>query len=410
MEKTKPDNAGQREIWIKNLRMAGSGLTATGKPALIAIAVLIVIWCVGRVMEALHGNAVFDMTLTYWFSLVVCILLALWAVGSAITSMENLWKTQNRKIAGISWTFFLILAAVVLLSLDGFRVASTGLFAALAGSPETSKQASFLLIKFHPANPMLAMNLAALKLMGAAWDIESLAPYVWSWNVLFAFFIWSCSYGIVLLMGKHNLGTKVIHLSLAAFGLAALIFLKSASTPTTELMIIFQAAALVLLIFQILLSYASVRDAAGGGEETAKSPETLELSTPDKHRVSGKRIIGLPPSAIKLALFVFLVLPILADLQSRFDLSASSARIINEISENQVNASPELVTIAQISIRSGPATGDDVLGVLPKGTHIRVQGKKFNWVNIGQNKWVPEKFLRPLKQKKIAVAGLNSKG
>ncbi len=410
MEKTTLANAGQRETWIRILRMAGSGLTATGRPALIAIAVLIAIWCGGRVMEALHGNAVFDMSLTYWFGLVVWVLLALWAVGSGIESTGDLRKARSKWMTGSCWIFFLILAGVVLLSLEGFRVASAGLFAALAGSPESSQQAVFLLTKFHPANPMLAVNLAALKLMGTAWDVESLAPYVWSWNALFAFFIWSCAYGIVLLMKKDNLGPKVIHLSFAAIGLAGLVFLKSVSTTTTEMMIIFHAAALILLVFQILLAYASIRVSAAGGQKQTAPPETDQFSTPERKKATDKQPIGLPPSAIRLALFVFLILPLLADLQSRYDLAVSSARIVNEISENQVNAPPEWITAAQVSIRSGPATGDDVLGVLPKGTHIRVEDKKFNWVNIGQNQWVPEKFLRPLKQKKMALSDLSNNG
>ena len=342
MEKTTPANAGQRETWMKTLRMAGSGLAATGRPALIAMAVLIVIWCVGRVMEALHGNAVFDMTLTYWFGLAVWVLLALWAIGSAIASMEDFRKAQRKKSAGISWILFLILAVTVFLSLEGFRVASAALLAALAGSSETATQASFLLFKYHPANPMLAMNLAALKLMGTAWDVESMAPYVWSWNALFAFFIWSCAYGIVLLMKKDNLGPKVIHLSFAAIGLAGLVFLKSVSTTTTEMMIIFHAAALILLVFQILLAYASIRVSAAGGQKQTAPPETDQFSTPERKKSTDKQPIGLPPSAIRLALFVFLILPLLADLQSRYDLSVSSARIVNEISENQINKSPEL--------------------------------------------------------------------
>jgi hypothetical protein len=404
MEKKKSVTVRQRELCARNLRLVISGLAATGRPALIVIGVLMVIWCVARLMEALHGNVIFDMSLTYWFGLAVWILLALWAVGLAIVSMEDYRKLQNRKAAGISWIFFLILAVMVLLSLEGFRVASAGLFAALAGSPETSKQASFLLIKFHYANPMLAMNLATLKFMGAAWDIKSLAPYVWSWNMLFAFFIWSCSYGIVLLMKKDHIGSKCLHIFLSAFGLAALIILKSVSMPTIEQMIMFQAAVLILLVFQVLLAYASIRSSAVRAQQEATSLETVEFSAHEHENATENRLIGgLPPSAIKLALFIFFILPILTDLQKQFNLSSASARVINEISMNQMQAPPQFVTISPISIRSGPAAGDEILGVLPKGTRIPVQDIKFKWVNIGQNKWVPEKFLRPLGQENITI-------
>jgi uncharacterized protein YraI len=55
-----------------------------------------------------------------------------------------------------------------------------------------------------------------------------------------------------------------------------------------------------------------------------------------------------------------------------------------------------LVAVAPISIRSGPSTGDDILGVLPRGARVRVHEVKFQWINMGKNNWVPEKFLRPL--------------
>jgi hypothetical protein len=78
----------------------------------------------------------------------------------------------------------------------------------MAGSAENSRQANFLLFKFHSLNPMLALNLAASKLAGIEWGLESLAPFVWSWNALFAFFIWSIAYGIVILMQKDKRGAK----------------------------------------------------------------------------------------------------------------------------------------------------------------------------------------------------------
>ena len=398
MKKFKPAAAGQRAIWSKSFRMFENSLNATGRPLLIAIPVLLAVWFLGRVMEALHGNAVFDISLTYWFGLVVCILLAFWVIVSGIASAKVLKETQDRKMAGLSWIFFLILAVLVLLSLEGFRVSSAGLFAALAGLPDLSRQASFLLFKFHPANPMLAMNLAALILMGTAPDVDSLVPYVWSWNVLLAFFIWSFVYGILLLVRKDNVVPKSFYLFLAALVLIVLIFLKSVSSLTAEQMIMFQAAAPILLVFQLLLTYASLRAAVGGVHNKAESTETVQFFKPKHVKSASKQPLGLPPSAMKLALFLFLVLPILTDLQNQFTLSSSSQRIIKKISMNQATGPLEFVTVTPISVRSGPAIGDDIVGVLPGGTRIPVHAKNFNWVNIGENKWVPDKFLRPLKQ------------
>ena len=61
-------------------------------------------------------------------------------------------------------------------------------------------------------------------------------------------------------------------------------------------------------------------------------------------------------------------------------------------------------------MRSGPAFGDDILGVLPKGTHVRVQDNRFRWVKIGDNRWVQEKFLRPAKPKSVAASVPNGQG
>jgi hypothetical protein len=232
---------------------------------------------------------------------------------------------------------------------------------------------------------------------------------VWGWNALFAFYLWSFACGIALLIRRDHLIAKSLHLCLAAFGLLALIFLKSVSTPTVGQMILFQAAAPLLLIFQVLLAYGSLRAAAAGGRAQASPLDANAFSTPAREKSVKIRPVGLPPAALKLALFVFLVLPIMADLQSRFNLSASSARIMDEISLRQP-AAGEFVTVAPISIRSGPAAGDEVLGILPEGARIPVQEVKFEWVNIGQNRWVPEKFLRPLDQAAPVPAEIGHSG
>jgi hypothetical protein len=377
------------------LQTVGAVLKAAGKPALLAGLGLIVVWCLGRVMEAVHGNAVFDLALTYWLGMVIFILLALWVIGSGTGAMEDLGKARNKRVALISWIFLGVLVFAVLYNLKGYRISSEGLFAAMAGSAENSKQATFLLFKFHSFNPMLALNLAASKLMGTGLDIESLAPYVWSWNALFAFFIWSLAYGIVILMQKDKRGPKSVHLFLAAFGLLGLIVLKSLSRPTAEQMIVIQAAAAIILVFQVLLAYATIRAVAAGPGEEVPKPDPFRVSQPEAERFPEKRFVGLPPSAVKLALALFLVLPVLTDLQNRFVMSYSTNRIVRQISMNQTGTAPGFVAVTAVSIRSGPAVGDEVLGVLPKGTSVQVLDKKNDWVNIGENKWVPEKFLRP---------------
>jgi hypothetical protein len=380
----------------KVLQAVQSVLKGAGRPALVAALGLIVVWCLGRVMEAVHGNAVFDTTLTYWLGLVIFILLALWVIGSGTAAFENLGKARDKRLAVISWIFFAGLVLAVFFSIKGYRIFSEGLFATIAGSAENSRQATFLLFKYHSLNPMLALSLTASKLAGTGWGMESLAPYVWTWNALFAFFIWSLAFGIVILMQKDKRGAKSVHLFFAAFGLLSLIILKSVSRPAVEQMILFQAAAALLLVFQVLLAYATLRAVTAGTEEEAPKPDAFRVYSPGEEQAPKKRFAGLPPSAIKLALALFLVLPVLTDLQNRFLMSRASNLIVRQIHMNQPGSGPQFVAVTPLTIRSGPAIGDDVLGILPKGMRVKVTDRKNDWVNIGENRWVQEKFLRPM--------------
>ena len=63
--------------------------------------------------------------------------------------------------------------------------------------------------------------------MGLSWGVASFAPFVWSWNVLLGFFIWSVAYGILLLLQKSRQGAKSIYLVVSVFGLIGLIVLGS---------------------------------------------------------------------------------------------------------------------------------------------------------------------------------------
>ncbi|BBO74957.1 hypothetical protein DSCW_23740 [Desulfosarcina widdelii] len=404
-KKQKPVEPPKSARWMQYLEMVGDGLAAAGKPAMITMFGLVCIWTVARVMEALHGNPVLDMTLTNWFGLIVWVLLSVWMTGLAVASAREYKKIDNKKAFWFAWALLGVIVLLLSFSIEGFYNASAGLLALLAGSPETSQQNLFLLVKFHPLNPLLAFNLIIFKLTGISWGIESIAPFVWSWKALFVFFVWSCALGIVLLMRKDNWGAKAFHLSLAVMGVAALIVFKSIHKPTAEILIVFQAAVPMLLLFQVLLFYASARTLVMDGKGKPAAPASPEYSTSGEHQQDGnstQRTIGLPPAAIRLAVFIVLILPILADLQGRYQLSMASARIVAEVSENQAPASQKMVAVAPISVRSGPAIGDDVLGILPKGTRITVTDEKFNWANIGKNRWIPVKFLRPLTPHKTA--------
>jgi len=194
-------------------RVLEDALAVAANYAFIAFMVLSGIWLIGRIIEATHGNTVFDPVMTHRLGVSIGILLVIWIIGSGMGSAKDLSKAERKWRSMLPWVFFLILLGAVLYDLKGFQVSSSGLFATLSGSAESSKQAYFLLFKFHPANPMLAANLIASKLRGTV-DFESLAYYV-NRHTLFAFFIWSLAYGILLLMHKNDIWQKTMHLTFA---------------------------------------------------------------------------------------------------------------------------------------------------------------------------------------------------
>lgn len=304
----------------------GYSSNAAFKYAFAAFMVLISTWLIGRIMEAVYGNTVFDPVLTRWLGISIWILLLIWIVGWGIGSIKELSGAEKRRHVIVSWVFLVILMAAGLYDLEGFRISSAGLFTALSGATESSQQAFFQLLKQHPANPMLAANLIASELTGAGIPGPS-AGYVWSSNILFAFFIWSFAYGVLLLMHKNNVWPKAVHLALAACSLWILIILKSVFSTTMDQMIMLHATAATLLVFQVLLTYSTLRAYGEPAEEVRENsdpfsvhPDPGEEKTPLK-----KRSAGLPPSALKIALFLFIIMPILADLHYQFKTTLSTA-------------------------------------------------------------------------------------
>jgi hypothetical protein len=293
-----------------------------------------------------------------------------------------------------SWIFFLIIILSTLFYFDGFRTSASGLFGAISGSTDATKQATFLLFKYHPANPMLAVNLLATKLTGAL-DIESLIPYVWNSNLVFAFFIWSFIYSILLLINKNEIWSKSVHLFFSACGLGVIILLKAVSSINNSQMLLLHTAAALLFIYQVLLTYAILRTYAGRRIKSSEELIESDAFSQEDHPEYEKPGWSIPPSSLKVILYLFIALPILADLHSQFILAPSSTQMMNDISKIKTQAGFEMITATKISVHAGPAAGSDIVGVLPEGTRIPIVDKKHGWVSMGKNRWVSEKFLRP---------------
>jgi hypothetical protein len=407
MKNPKAERPTRSIDWTKRRKAVADVMKASTKPAMIAIPVVVAVWCLGRLLETLHGNAVFDAMSTYWLGVVVGLLLILWLVGLGIRCSHKLKTSPSRIASAGVWTLFFALVAIVLWRIEGFQIAAAGLLATAGGSPESAQNAVFLLMKYHPANPMLSINLSAQAVSGAGWDVASLAAYAWHWNTLLFLYLWSFVFGTGLLFRSGIGFMKTLHLITATSGLAALIFLKSKSLITTEHIIGFQAAALLLLLLQVLMIYASLRRAAAEDVDPPSDGDAKPFGGLQRpQRLPKFNYCGLPPSAIAITLSLFFMLPILADLKYQAQLAYHTRQLVENMNLATSDNDSMRVAVAPLSIRSGPSLGDDVLGVLPKGARISVQDEKFGWVHMGQNHWVPEKYLRPVVQEKhISLVG-----
>ena len=79
--------------------------------------------------------------------------------------------------------------------------------------------------------------------------------------------------------------------------------------------LLIQPSLVLLLALQVLLSYASLRSRA------------RQLTAPS-------HAIILPPKALRVLLCVFLVVPLLADMQNRFILAARTKTVIEKLSQH----------------------------------------------------------------------------
>ena len=346
-------------------------LTDIGRYALFMASVLMGIWFVGRIFEAATHSTIFEPNIVYWMGLSTWILLGVFVLVEAIQYIQLSTTQFNRFSVIVSWISFGLLVAAIIYAIQGYRIASMGLFATMAGLTEQAQQAIFQLFKFFPAAPMLPINLVAAKAMGSGLEIDALMPFVLRPSYLFVFFLWSLVFGALLLRMRGEKSIKIVHLGLASAGLFIMMAVKSLSSFTDGQLVFLQAGAIVIFFVQVLLTYSSLRFAANGEN------------------------IPLPPSALKVAFFLLIILPVLADIQNQFVLASDSRPIVHELANDVSQDQAQYVAVTQISIHAGPAIGEDVVGILPKGARIRVLDKKYGWVCIGEKRWVSSKFLSP---------------
>jgi hypothetical protein len=366
------------------LQSLGTRLINTKKYILIPAFVLLGIWFVGRGLEAMTRNPVFEPALIYWIMGTVFGLLVLYAILSLAQYVYCFISSKDRKYTILAWVCFALLIAGVVFTFRGYDISSKGFFALAAGYTEPAQQALVLLFKSNPATPVLPLQLIASEFSPGVVNVKFIYPFAWEFPVLFIFFVWSLLYGSFLLMFQGNKALKVIHLFLALVGVFLMMALKSVFGFTDHQLILLHAGAVVLLFIQVLLTYASLRYSAAN-----KITELKNTSKP-----AGL----LPPSALSVALVIIFLLPLLADIENQMGSTLSSKSILKELTTNPKMENPQYVIAAQISVRSGPALGDEVVGVLQKGTRVFSLKEMHGWVCIGENRWVSSKFLVPVKK------------
>ena len=345
--------------FLKALKSIREGLLTVKRYALFLAFMLMGIWCAGRVIEAFSGTPVFEPTLICWMALFIWVMLGLFVVGAAVQYTRDLTAGYKQFPVIITWIFFGLLLAGTVYIAQGYRISTMSLFATASGMTDSAKQTLLLLFKSYPATPVLPINLVTAKAAGTVLEVDSLMPSIWGSPYLFGIFIWSLAYGTLLLRQRGIKVAKILHLTLAMAGVVAMMVMKATSTFTNEQLVFLHAGAVTVLFLQALLTYSCIRMAAG-----TKNEDTEE-ATP----------IGLPPSGLKFALFLLIILPILADIHNQFALASHAKPVIQELKGERGTNRARYATASQAPFRPGPALGDDTMRVSSNGSYLPVWTK-----------------------------------
>jgi hypothetical protein len=283
------------------------------RPALFIALILIGMWLIGRSFEAVFRTTVFDPVLVFWLGTSVWLLLSLFVVTIAIRYARELMHADRRAAVFVVWASFLVLLGTLGYFLKSYQIFSQGLFAVVSGWQDAASGAVLALFKEYPASPVVPLNLIAVGASKVAWLGDALHVLAWPPALLLGLFFWSVGYGTWLLFWPGIKGLKVLHLILAFAGVFAAIVLKATGMFKTGGFVYLHGGVVALLVFQALLTYASLR-AKAAGKEAGTEPHYLGY---------------LPPPAISMAALILFVLPVLADLQSQFLSTPEAKRVMH---------------------------------------------------------------------------------
>ncbi|WP_227267642.1 SH3 domain-containing protein [Roseobacter weihaiensis] len=149
-----------------------------------------------------------------------------------------------------------------------------------------------------------------------------------------------------------------------------------------------------------------------------KAPRTSAPARPKRpHRrpASPLRAIRAPQRAMRRATRqvmwpLVLVLGFLGLVGSAFDTSSSGAVDVRQTERNNA-ADYLIVTGSSVNQRSGPGTGDAVMGQLSEGTRVRRLNERNGWTQVSSESgtgWMSSRYLQSLSSRTAAVENVTT--
>ncbi|RJX29168.1 MAG: hypothetical protein C4525_14825 [Desulfarculus sp.] len=274
-------------------------------------------WALGRAYEVFSSQVLFSPQLARPLTLAVWVLLGLFLLARVgVLSLE--FRLMNQPLTILSWALTGILLLVLAKYFMGYRIAAVGMASALAGLSGSADQAIYALFKFSPTHPAIPAVVGAALSNEISLKARELVPFLFSAQALAAYSLFSLALGAgFFLLRTDTIFPKLLHLFWALGGV--LLFTQVMGGPANLLrgvlhlvrgggppaavglgeLLLLNLAAILTGVFQVLLGLSLVRRLAWQ-RAPYLPPRTL------------------PPGPFKLLLVIYLVVPLLADLQNRF--------------------------------------------------------------------------------------------
>lgn len=280
--------------------------------------IILAAWALGRAYEVFSSQVLFSAPLARPLTLAVWVLLGLFLLARlGVLALD--FRLMNQPLTLISWALTILLLLVLIKYFTGYRIAAVGMASALAGLAGSADQAVYALFKFYPTHPALPAVVGAALSNEISLKAQELTPFLFSAKALAAYSVFSLALGIGLFMVRTSgLFARLLHFCWAMGGV--LLFAQVLGGPTNLLralahlvrggggppaavslgeLLLLHLAAILTGVYQVLLGQALLRRLAWQ-RAPYLPPRTL------------------PPGPVKLLLVIYLVVPLLADLQNRF--------------------------------------------------------------------------------------------